>query len=160
HPRTARIRQYLDGGMIGEVRHVSGSFTFRMPDLEGPNIRLQPELAGGSLLDIGCYPVYGIRWAFGAEPVRAFATAEFVRGVDVSMSGVLWFADGRAGTFDCGFTVPLRQRLEIAGTEGAIDVDEMWLPPREATFLLRRDGRAPKRVAVAGEDQIVAMIED
>lgn len=160
HPRTTRIKQCLESGMIGEVRRVAGAFTFRLPDLDGANIRLETELGGGSLLDVGCYPVFGIRWAFGAEPVRAYAAAQFVRGVDVAMSGLLWFADGGVGAFDCGFTLPQRQWLEITGTEGALCVDEMWVPSRESTYSVRRDGRAPKCVAVSGEDQIVNMIED
>ena len=71
HARTLRMRQLIDAGSIGDVIAVNGAFTFQL-DLTAPNIRLQPGLGGGSLLDVGCYPVYGIRWAMGAEPVRAF----------------------------------------------------------------------------------------
>src|SRR5262249_8036414 len=71
HPGTAPLRQSLDEGNVGEVRRVAASFTFRMEPLDPDNIRLRPELGGGGLLDVGCYCVYGIRWAFGAEPVRA-----------------------------------------------------------------------------------------
>jgi predicted dehydrogenase len=75
HARTARLRRLLDDGAIGAVRHVAAAFTFQLP-LDPQNIRLQPAMAGGSLLDVGCYPVYGIRWAFGAEPERVYATAK------------------------------------------------------------------------------------
>src|SRR5207247_5448794 len=71
HPRTRRIRQMLDDGVIGPVQRVTAAFTFKMDPLSTDNIRLQPAMGGGSLLDVGCYPVFGIRWAFGAEPVRA-----------------------------------------------------------------------------------------
>src|SRR5438874_1298561 len=85
HPRTARLRKMLDDGAIGEVRRVTGAFTFRL-ELDPKNIRLQPGMAGGCLLDVGCYPVYGIRWAFRAEPVRVYATAAMLHGVDVALS--------------------------------------------------------------------------
>jgi predicted dehydrogenase len=160
HPRTAKLRQMLDAGAVGEVRRVSGAFTFPMRPLDPKNIRLQPDLAGGSLLDVGCYPVYGIRWAFGTEPVRAFARARYEFGVDVEMDGIVRLADGRVGTFDCGFTLPNRQRLEITGTEGVIEVPGMWVPPARATFTVRRDGRLDEQVAVEGEDQIVHMLDD
>src|SRR5262245_40028886 len=161
HPRTTRLRQFLDAGSIGDVRRVAGSFTFRMAQLDPANIRLQPELAGGSLLDVGCYPVFGIRWAFGAEPVRAYATARYEHGVDVEMSGLVWLADGRVGTFDCGFTLPYRGWLEITGTEGVVYVPDMWLPARRAAFEIRRERRSGvEEVVVEGEDQIVHMIED
>src|SRR5262245_46378951 len=58
HPRTRKIRELLDAGTIGQVRRVAGAFTFPLP-MDPGNIRLKPDLAGGSLLDVGCYPVYG-----------------------------------------------------------------------------------------------------
>ena len=160
HPRTARLQQFLDQGGVGEVRRVVGSFTFHMKPLEPSNIRLRPELGGGGLLDVGCYPVFGIRWAFGAEPVRAYAAATFQHGVDVDLSGMVWLADGRVGTFDCGFVAPFRQWLEIVGTEGVVTVRDMWVPVWRAAFEVRRDGKPPEEVVVQGEDQIVHMIED
>jgi predicted dehydrogenase len=161
HPRTARLRKFLDGRGIGEVRRVSGTFTFPMRPLDPANIRLRPDLAGGSLLDVGCYPVFGIRWALGAEPVRVYATARYEHGVDIEMSGLLWFADGQTAAFDCGFTLPQRGWLEIAGTKGVVRVPEMWIPLRRATFEIHGEGRGePQEVVIEGEDQIVHMLED
>jgi predicted dehydrogenase len=160
HPRTARLRQFLDGGGLGEVRRVSGAFTFRLDRLDPSNIRLRPELGGGSLLDVGCYPVFGIRWAFAAEPVRAYATAAYRHGVDVEMSGLLWLADGRVGAFDCGFTLPFRGWLEVTGTAGVVRVPDMWLPAPRAAFTVEREGRPAEEVVVEGADQIVHMLED
>ncbi len=160
HPRTARLRQLIDAASIGTVQRVTGTFTFPLRPLSPDNIRLQPGLAGGSLLDVGCYPVYGIRWAFGAEPLRVYATAKYLHGVDVEMIGLLWFADGRTAAFDCGFTMPLRSWLEITGSEGVIRVPEMWLPPPRATFEIHRDGTPIEVVTMNETDQIVHMIED
>ena len=159
HPRTRMIRSLIDDGAIGRVDQVRGSFTFPLPPDPG-NIRLSPDLAGGSLLDVGCYPIFGIRWAFGAEPVRVYATAKYDYGVDVQMNGLLWLADGRVGAFDCGFTSPLRQRLEIVGTTGVIHVPEMWVPGPSAVFTLERDGKEAEVRSVEGEDQIAHMLDD
>jgi xylose dehydrogenase (NAD/NADP) len=159
HPRTARIRQLLERGDIGQVRHVNGVFTFPL-ELVPTNIRLNAESAGGSLLDVGCYPVYGIRWALVAEPASAFAVATFQNDVDLSMSGLLAFADGRTATFDCGFTLPFRSWLEIVGTEGIVRVPEMWVPPvARAIYEVERGGKT-EIFASEGEDQIAQMIED
>src|SRR5437660_1240109 len=144
----------------GEVRRVSGTFTFPMRPLDPNNIRLKPELGGGSLLDVGCYPVYGIRWAFGAEPVKVYATATYYNGVDVEMNGMLWLADGRLATSDCGFTLPYRRWLEITGTEAVVWVPEMWIPLPRATYYIYREGKPVEEVAVEGEDQIQHMIEN
>jgi predicted dehydrogenase len=160
HPRTAHLRRFLDSGGIGEVRRVGGSFTFLMKPLDPNNIRLKPEMGGGSLFDVGCYPVYAIRWAFGAEPVQALATAGMQHGVDVEMNGILTLADGRMAMFDCGFTLPYRGRLEIVGTEGTVDVPEMWVPLPRATYSIRREGKQVEEVVIEGEDQIQRMIEN
>jgi len=160
HPRTAKLRAFLDGGGIGKVERVAGAFTFPLSPLDPSNIRLRSDLAGGSLLDVGCYPVYGIRWAFGAEPVRAWATARYLHGVDVEMTGVVWLADGRVGAFDCGFTTPLRGWQEIVGSEGVVRVPDMWLPGPRAEYYVHRDGRPAEEVTTEGEDQIVHMLDD
>ena len=159
HPRTRRIRELIGGGAIGRVESVRGAFTFPLPPDPG-NIRLKADMAGGSLLDVGCYPVFGIRWAFGAEPVRVYATAKYEFGVDVQMSALLWLADGRVASFDCGFASPMRQWLEIVGTTGVIHVPEMWVPGPSATFAVERDGKPPEVHAVEGEDQIAHMLDD
>lgn len=159
HPRTQRMRQLLDSGAIGPVQHVAACFTFCLP-MDPTNIRLKPEMAGGSLLDVGCYPIYGIRWAIGAEPVRAFATARFEQGVDVEVQGLLWFADGRTAAFDCGFTLPVRSWVEVVGSEGVLRVPKMWVPGPRATFTIEREDRPAEETVIEGEDQVQHMIEN
>ena len=159
HPRTRLIRALIDEGAIGRVDQVRGSFTFPLP-LDPGNIRLSPDLAGGSLLDVGCYPIFGIRWAFDAEPVRVYATAKYAHEVDVQMNGLLWLADGRVGSFDCGFLSPMRQALEIVGTTGVIHVPEMWVPGPMAVYIVEREGKPPEVRSVEGEDQISHMLDD
>lgn len=160
HPRTAAIRQLLDEGEIGDILHVTGSFSFRMEPLDPSNIRLQKDLAGGSLLDVGCYPVYGIRWAMGAEPVRAYASARIEYEVDVAMNGILEFADGRSATFDCAFTLPYRAWLEISGTNGSIWIPNMWQPKERANYIIFREGKEPEERAIEGEHHIVHMVQN
>ncbi len=159
HPRTKQIRDLINNGVIGPISRVCGAFTFQLP-LDPANIRLNPEMGGGSLLDVGCYPVYGIRWAFGAEPVAVYAKGRYDFGVDLEMSGILWFEDGRQATFDCGFTQPLRQWLEITGTTGVIRVPQMWLPDARATFYLERDDTEPEVITVPGHHQIACMLDN
>ncbi|HLW67549.1 MAG TPA: Gfo/Idh/MocA family oxidoreductase [Gemmataceae bacterium] len=159
HPRTQRLRQLLDSGEIGEMRLVNASFTFPLP-LDLANIRLQSEMGGGSLLDVGCYPVFGIRWAFGAEPASVLATADYQHAVDLSMSGILKLSDGRVGAFDCGFTLPFRGAMEIVGTKAIVRIPQMWLPPRNATFEIERENRSLETVTVECDSQIAQMLED
>jgi predicted dehydrogenase len=159
HPRTRLLRQCLDSGEIGDVRRMTGSFSFSMP-LDSGNIRLQEKMAGGSVMDVGCYPVYLARWLFRAEPVRVFATAQYRHGVDVCTNGVLEFSGDRVALFDCAFTLPLRMGVELVGTQGMIRVPEMWLPPPRANFFVARtDGTSEER-ALDGHDQMVHMLQN
>lgn len=158
HPRTAALRELLDAGAIGPVRKVIGVFTFPLP-MDPANIRLQAGTAGGSLLDVGCYPIYGIRWAMAAEPARVTAVAEYRHGVDVAMHGTLEFPGGAVAQFECGFTSPLRQWFEIVGPDGVIGVPNMWLPEPAAAVEVRR-GEEVETKEFGGVDQIARMIEN
>lgn len=160
HPRTHRIREMLDRRVIGEVRRVTGAFTFKMEPLDPKNIRLRPDLAGGSLLDVGCYPVSAIRWAFGEEPDHVFATARQAHGVDIEVNGLFTFRDGRCASFDCGFSLPYRAWLEVVGTKGTIRVPRMWAPHSRAMWEVEVNGQQPVEHAVEGEDQIVRMLDE
>jgi predicted dehydrogenase len=158
HPRTHRLKAFLNFGGIGTIHRVTSAFTFQLP-VDPQNIRYQADAGGGSLLDVGCYPVYGIRWAMGAEPVKVYATATFVHGVDLCLSGTLWFANGAVATFDSGFQAPLRGWLEITGSTGVVRVPEMWLPGPDAEYEIHRDDRPMEVVCNPGANQIVCMLE-
>jgi predicted dehydrogenase len=156
HPRTAKIKAMLKQGQIGDPLRVHGVFTFFMEDLECSNVRLYPEMGGGGLLDVGCYPIFGIRWAMESEPISVYAKAQYHRGVDVAMTGILNFADGRVASFDCGFTLPVRMGFEIVGSEGVLNIPNFWLPEQHAGFSIQRNGNLEHH-HVPGFDQIALM---
>ena len=128
HARTAAMRGHIERGELGRPRRVTAAFTFHWDPLPMEDIRLQPELAGGSLGDLGWYCVGASLWAFGDLPERVWATARYVNGVDVNTSGLLWFSDERVASFDCGFDTASRRWFEIAGTEGSLVCDDFVAP--------------------------------
>ncbi len=164
HPRTHKLAKFLDAGGIGDVNKVVAAFTFNLDGLPTSNIRMQPEAGGGGLLDVGCYTTYAIRWWMKAEPVKVWANAVFVNHVDVAMSGVLSFADGRTAHFDCGFTHPLRTWVEIVGTHGTVRVPNMWIPDERAVYhVCRQKGDFDEQIDVIetpGENQMVHMLDN
>lgn len=164
HPRTHKLQKFLDSGAIGEVKKVNAAFTFNLAGLPTDNIRMQPQAGGGGLLDVGCYTTYAIRWWMQAEPVSVFAKAVMVNGVDVAMSGVWTFADGRTCNFDCGFTHPLRTWVEIVGSEHVVRVPNMWIPDDRAVFQVVRQngdfGDTIEEVETPGQNQMVHMLDD
>jgi xylose dehydrogenase (NAD/NADP) len=133
HGQHRRARLLVDRGFIGQVRLVRSGFTLQMK--RRPDIRLQPELGGGSLLDLGCYPISAARFYFAAEPRSVYARADIdpEYRVDMSVAGMMEFEQGRA-LFECGFNLPYRTELEIVGDQGAIRIPRPWLPEPEATL--------------------------
>lgn len=164
HPRTHKIRKLLDAGAIGDVKKVVAAFSFNLTGLPTSNIRMQPEAGGGGLLDVGCYTTYAIRWWMGATPVKVWAHGTFVNNVDVGVSGVMVFGDGRTAHFDCGFTHPLRTWVEIVGTEKVIRIPNMWIPDDKAVFHICSQsddfGESVETVETRGENQMVHMLDD
>jgi predicted dehydrogenase len=135
HSQHRRARMLIERGRIGPVRLVRAAFTFHLP--RRPDIRLAPELGGGSVLDIGCYPISAARFYFADEPASAFALGEVdpEHGVDMTMSGVLEFSRGEA-LIDCSFRLPQRTDLEIVGEQGTIRIPKPWLPEPEAVLTI------------------------
>ena len=74
-PQTVTMRRLLREGAIGRVQFVQAAIGFSLA--AGPNVRLEPELGGGAVLDAGSYPVSLVRIAAGERPIRAAATARF-----------------------------------------------------------------------------------
>jgi predicted dehydrogenase len=60
HPLTTRIKQILAGGQLGQIKQMEAEFSFLLPSPN--NIRFNYELAGGALMDCGCYPVSLLRY--------------------------------------------------------------------------------------------------
>jgi predicted dehydrogenase len=90
------------------------------------DVRLVPELGGGSLLDVGWYCVSGLRLLAGREPDRVYGErVEGPTGVDLRFTGVLRFGDV-TGEFTSGFA-GRHSGLEAIGTRGTISVLDPWL---------------------------------
>lgn len=124
-PATGALLGLLREGAIGEVRWMQAcaGFTLRHPQAD---IRLQPELGGGALLDIGSYPLSLARLVMGEAPRRVSAEASWSgTGVDLSFMATLHHADGRraqiAGAMDIGYV----RHAVIAGSRGVIETDFM-----------------------------------
>src|SRR2546429_899279 len=105
HPQNARVRDLVKAGAVGEVGQVRAGFGFRMHPLNPTNVRLQRDLAGGALMDVGRYAVNAARIIFGDEPVRATAWHDYDErfGLDLALAGVLEFPEQRFATVDCSF---------------------------------------------------------
>jgi D-xylose 1-dehydrogenase (NADP+, D-xylono-1,5-lactone-forming) len=125
HPQAERLASLVHEGSIGELRLVRAAFSFALQRF--PDVRWDPELDGGALLDVGCYCVSGARFLTGEEPERVSGEAVLAdSGVDARFAGTLRFSGDVLATFDCGFDLPPRDELEAIGSEGSLFLDDPW----------------------------------
>ena len=128
HPQTVRLAQLLREDAVGEVRQAVAEFGHRLDDPE--DVRGMGGLCGGSLGDVGCYCVSGLRLVFGVEPRRATAFGRFAEdGADRDLAGVLEFDEGLAFV-SCSISSARRERLEIVGTDGRIALNTPFRPDK------------------------------
>lgn len=143
HPQWIQARRLVREGAIGAPRVVQVSFGYS--NLDAGNIRNNPQIGGGALLDIGCYALVAARYIFGAEPLaaRALQDRDPRFGTDRITSGMMDFGEGRHLSFSVSTQVAPHQRVEILGTTGRIMLPVPFNPPQgEATTLLLDDGSA------------------
>ena len=148
HPQTMRIAELARGGAIGELRLIRATFTFTLVD---DLARLDPLLAGGALMDVGCYCISGSRLVAGAPLVASAHQVVGPTGVDLRLAGTLVFPGEVLAQIDCAYDLPHRQGLEIVGSEGTLRVPTPWAIDAPGMFLDR--GGNTERIDVEPADR-------
>jgi len=145
HPQTLWALEQVAEGRIGKVKLVRASFSFNVGS-RPHDIRLQAALAGGSLMDVGCYPVNLCRAVYGHTPLAVGARVHTPADGEVERyaSAVLDFDDGCFGLIDSSLELPTRQVGEIIGEGGTITIPLPFTP-----------GHIETVVIVALEDQAI-----
>jgi len=158
HAQTLRVREIVERGTLGQLQVIKGAFAF---NLERPgDIRLVRDMGGGSIWDVGCYPISYARMLVGAEPLEVFGWQVLAEsGVDVVFAGQLRFADGVLAQFDCGFRSPERRYMEIIGSQGSLYVPSPFRPGRNEKLELRRAG-STETIVIKGDELYKGEVED
>ena len=121
-PGADLIRELLP--KIGALRTIRTSFSFVIED--GSDVRLNASLAGGSLMDVGCYALSGARLAAGEEPSRVSGVAVWAStGVDLRFHGQLEFPSGVVAQIASGFGSDHRG-MEVVGADGWFSLRDPW----------------------------------
>jgi len=122
HPQWIKARDMVRSGAIGEARVINGQFSFFNDDPN--NVRNQPNMGGGGILDIGCYPIFIARFIWGSEPVKAASliVEQEDFGTDIQCTAIMEFPDNRHLNFMCSTQLDLHQRIVIQGTKGRIEL--------------------------------------
>jgi xylose dehydrogenase (NAD/NADP) len=139
HPLLHTMRQLVQDGAVGQVTLLRGTLSFF---LGRPNdVRWIPELGGGSLWDVGSYPVSFCRWIAG-EPEQVFGWQTLGEsGVDAAFAGLLRYGSGALGVFDCGFRHENRSEAEVIGTKGMLVLEQPYPMGPNTRLMLRRNGK-------------------
>lgn len=161
HPQTVQVREMVASGAVGRLTTVQSSFTFTISN--EVNIRLNQSLAGGALMDVGCYCVNVMRLMTGEEPLQASALAQVGEssGVDETLAGVLAFPSGVVGHFDCGLRSHRTHTYEIRGTEGRILVESAFtMEPHEQPVIRWWRGNEYQEIIMPAVNHYTLMAED
>jgi predicted dehydrogenase len=140
HPQTLAVKDLVASGAIGDIKLIRGAFSFPIGN-EG-DIRLNQSLGGGSIWDVGCYPISYARYLVGAEPTEVYGAATIGKsGVDETFAGFMRWRDGVTGRdimaqFDSSFRAPLRMHMEIVGSGGMMTIPQPFKPGAKAEIMI------------------------
>jgi len=149
HPQTLKVKELVQHGSIGKLRLVRGSFSF---NLNRPgDVRLEPALGGGSIWDIGCYPISYARYIIGSDPEEVSGWRKIAKtGVDDLFIGQLRFPEEIYAQFDCSFCIDHRTGIEIVGSEGTITVKRPFTPRPIEVVELKQGEKVTRHVIRSG----------
>ena len=157
HPIYEKVFKLIRSGVIGKVGTIHAQFSFFLDD--PGSISGSAQLAGGALMDVGCYCVHLARWVAGCEPARVSAF-EIRKEVDQTMVGLLAFPNGILAHFETGIVGTERHRAEIAGTTGSILLQNPWHPGEDkGELIVRRWGQPDETIPVPGVDPYQRQVE-
>lgn len=131
------VEKILNSGVLGEIKHITSSFRFF---LNRPNtIKMKPELGGGSLYDVGCYPINFVGMVMHQEPSKIHVVTEMEEGVDISASVLMQYPSGVTATIHSGFYAFERNYSEIIGTNGRLEIPDTFLDKAGKVYLYTDD---------------------
>lgn len=162
HPQTAKIIELVKSGVIGEVRMIQSSFGFNMGKFQPQHRLFASELAGGGIMDVGCYPVSMARLLVGAatgkafaDPVKVAGTAHLnAEGTDDFAAALLSFGNGVVAQVSCAVMANLDNVLRIHGSEGRIEVPDFWFAGGN-----RDQGLGKIEVIKGGKTEVISVNE-
>ena len=158
HAQTLKVKEIVDSGALGKLQLIKGAFTFTLTR-EG-NFRSIKEMGGGSIWDVGCYPISFARMIVGEEPVEVFGwQVEGAGGSEESFIGQMRFANGVHAQFDSGFKSPSRSYIEIVGSEAVLKISAPFKPQVKNELILVR-GNAEEKIKISGTELYIGEVED
>jgi predicted dehydrogenase len=141
HNVIRRAEALVRSGALGTLHRAYA--VFEVPIARTPDeLRWRPELGGGGLMDLGCYPIHALRTLIGEEPQVREARGEFVDGVDVKMTAGLAFPSGARAEIACAMAPEApAARLTLGGSRGRLEIINFLAPQMGCRFTTTMDGQ-------------------
>lgn len=154
--RTQKVMELLNSGIIGDIKYINSSFRFLLT--QENDVRMEPGLGGGSLYDVGCYPINFVGMIVGEEPESISGEWVLENGVDVLFSAVLKYKKGILCTINCGFNAFARIFSEIIGTRGILEIPDTFFDNAGTIILITDEGK--QEIEVTESDRYLLEVED
>ena len=158
HPQTLQVQELVKSGSLGDLKLIRGSFSFII-SREG-DVRLDPALGGGSIWDVGCYPISYARTVVGTNPLEVFGwQVTGSTGIDDTFVGQLRFANDVYAQFDSSFVIPFHAFMEIVGSEGTLNIPKPFKPETDEKIYLTR-GDKTETIKIKGQELYIGEVEN
>jgi len=158
HPQTLKVQELVKSGSLGSLKLVRGSFSFVL-SREG-DVRLDPAMGGGSIWDVGCYPISYARSVIGENPLEVFGwQVTGPTGIDETFVGQMRFDHEIPAQFDCSFVIPFHSFMEIVGSEATLNVPKPFKPETDEKIYLTRDDKT-ETIKIKGQELYLGEVED
>jgi D-xylose 1-dehydrogenase (NADP+, D-xylono-1,5-lactone-forming) len=158
HPQTLKVQELVKSGSLGTLKLIRGSFSFVLTR-EG-DVRLNPGWGGGSIRDVGCYPISYTRTVVGAAPLEVFGwQVTGQTGIDETFVGQMRFENDILAQIDSSFVIPFHAFMEIIGSEGTLNIPSPFKPGAEEKIYLTR-GDKVETIKIKGQELYSGEVED
>jgi predicted dehydrogenase len=158
HAQTLKVQELVKDGSLGTVKLIRGSFRYVLS--RKGDVRLRPEWGGGSIWDVGCYPISYARSVLEANPLEVFGQqVTGPTGIDDTFVGQMRFANDVLAQFDSSFVMPFVALMEIVGSEGTLNIPNPFKPDENEKIFLNRDGKT-EIISIEGQELYIGEVED
>ncbi|HSK89264.1 MAG TPA: Gfo/Idh/MocA family oxidoreductase, partial [Anaerolineales bacterium] len=157
HAQTLKVQELVRSGSIGALKLIRGSFSFVLAR-EG-DVRLDPAMGGGSIWDVGCYPISYARTIVGEDPLEVFGwQVTGPSGIDETFVGQMRFDHDIHAQFDCSFAIPFHSFMEIIGSEGTLSSPSPFKPETNEKIYLTRAEKT-ETIKIKGQELYLGEVE-
>ncbi len=160
HPKTLKVQELVAAGAIGDVRYIQGDFAYIL-DRPG-DIRWVAEYGGGSIWDVGCYPISFIHMLMGRMPSTVHGYQVLAKsGVDLTFTGHMDFPNGVLAHFYSSFGLPYDTRMEIVGSKGKItNLQPFLIRDAKSPLILQQENKGEQRITFPATELYLGEVND